>query len=45
VIGLHFISYLIRGTALRADSAKRQLSNELNQQWRQAPVRGDAVGG
>ena len=28
VIGLLFISYLIWGTALRADSAQRQLSNE-----------------
>jgi hypothetical protein len=31
MIGLLFISYLIWGTALRADSAQRQLSNELNQ--------------
>ena len=45
VIGLLFISYLIWGTALRADSAQRQLSNELNQECRQAPVRGDAAGG
>ena len=44
VIGLLFISYLIWGTALRADSAQRQLSTELNQEWRQAPVRGDAAG-
>ena len=44
VIGLLFISYLIWGTALRADSAQRQLSSELNQEWRQAPVRGDAAG-
>lgn len=44
VIGLLFISYLIWGTALRADSAQRQLSNELNQEWRQAPLRGDAAG-
>jgi sortase A len=44
VIGLLFISYLIWGTALRADSAQRQLSGELNQEWRQAPVRGDAAG-
>ena len=44
VIGLLFISYLIWGTALRADSAQRQLGNELNQEWRQAPVRGDAAG-
>ena len=44
VIGLLFISYLIWGTALRADSAQRQLSNELNQEWRQAPVRDEAAG-
>jgi sortase A len=44
VIGLLFISYLIWGTALRADSAQRQLSNELNQEWQQAPLRGDAAG-
>jgi sortase A len=44
VIGLLFISYLIWGTALRADSAQRQLSNELNQEWRQAPARDDAAG-
>ena len=43
VIGLLFISYLIWGTALRAESAQRQLSNELNQEWRQAPARGDAA--
>jgi sortase A len=43
VIGLLFISYLIWGTALRADSAQHQLSNELNQEWRQAPLRGDAA--
>jgi sortase A len=44
VIGLLFISYLLWGTALRADSAQRQLGNELNQEWRQAPPRGDAAG-
>lgn len=44
VIGLLFISYLIWGTALRADSAQRQLSNELNQEWRQAPAPGDTAG-
>jgi sortase A len=44
VIGLLFISYLIWGTALRADSAQHQLSNELNQEWRQPSVRGDAAG-
>jgi sortase A len=43
VIGLLFISYLIWGTALRADSAQRQLGNELNQEWRQTPVRGHAA--
>jgi sortase A len=42
VIGLLFISYLIWGTALRAEGAQRQLSNELNQEWRQAPARGGA---
>ena len=44
VIGLLFISYLIWGTALRADSAQRQLSSELNQEWRPPPLRGDAAG-
>jgi sortase A len=46
VIGLLFISYLIWGTALRAGSAQRRLSNELNQEWQQAPapLRGDAAG-
>jgi sortase A len=44
VIGLLFISYLIWGTALRAESAQRQLSSELNQEWQQAPLRGDAAG-
>jgi sortase A len=43
VIGLLFISYLIWGTALRASSAQRQLSNELNQEWGPAPVRGGAA--
>src|SRR5580704_17193017 len=33
-----------RCSALRADSAQRQLSNELNQEWRQAPARCDAAG-
>jgi LPXTG-site transpeptidase (sortase) family protein len=37
VIGLLFISYLIWGTALKAHSAQRQLSNELNQQFAQGP--------
>ena len=44
VIGLLFISYLIWGTAWRAESAQRQLSSELNQEWQQAPLRGDAAG-
>jgi sortase A len=44
VIGLLFISYLIWGTALRAQSAQRQLSSELNQQWQQAQSSGGAHG-
>jgi sortase A len=43
VIGLLFISYLIWGTALRAEGAQRQLSNELNQEWRQTLARGEAA--
>jgi sortase A len=43
VIGLLFISYLIWGTALRTDAAQRQLSNQLNLQWRQAQNPGDAL--
>lgn len=43
VIGVLFIGYLIWGTALRAESAQRALSNELTRQWRQAPARGDAI--
>jgi sortase A len=42
-IGLLFIGYLVWGTSLRAASAQRQLSGELNQQWQQAPARGDAI--
>jgi sortase A len=44
VIGLLFISYLIWGTAMRAHSAQRQLSSELNREWQQAPA-GGATGG
>ncbi len=43
VIGLLFIGYLVWGTALRAASAQRALTNELNQQWQQAPARGAAI--
>ena len=42
-IGLLFIGYLIWGTGLRAAAAQRTLTNELNQQWRQAQARGDAI--
>ena len=35
VIGLLFISYLVWGTALRAEGAQRHLGSELNQEWRQ----------
>ena len=34
VIGLLFIGYLVWGTGLRAASAQRALTSELNQQWR-----------
>jgi sortase A len=44
VIGLLFISYLIWGTALRAESAQRQLTNELNQEWGQDPATVDTAG-
>ena len=44
VVGLLFFAYLVWGTGLRAASAQRALSGELNQEWRQGPVRGDAVG-
>ena len=43
VIGLLFIGYLVWGTALRAASAQRALTNELNQQWQRAPARGAAI--
>ena len=42
-IGLLFIGYLVWGTALRAASAQRALTNELNQQWQRAPARGAAI--
>jgi sortase A len=38
VIGMLFIGYLIWGTAIRADSAQHQFTNELNTQWGQAPA-------
>src|SRR5919109_4717075 len=44
VIGLLFLGYLVWGTGLRAASAQRALASELNQQWRRAPGRGDAIG-
>lgn len=44
VIGLLFLGYLGWGTGLRAASAQRALGSELNQEWRQAPGRGAAVG-
>lgn len=40
VIGLLFIGYLIWGTAMRADSAQHQFTNELNEQFGQAPACG-----
>jgi LPXTG-site transpeptidase (sortase) family protein len=43
VIGLLFIGYLIWGTALRTDAAQRQLSNQLNQEWKQAQGPGNAI--
>lgn len=42
-ICLLFIGYLVWGTALREASAQRQLTSALNQQWRQAAGRGDAI--
>ena len=39
VVGLLFFAYLVWGTGLRAASAQRALSGELNQEWRQGPVR------
>ncbi len=44
VVGLLFLGYLVWGTGPRAESAQRSLSSELNQEWRQGPARGDAVG-
>jgi len=44
LVGLLFIGYLIWGTGLRAASAQRALSSELNQQWQHPGGRGDAVG-
>ena len=38
VVGLLFLGYLVWGTGLRAASAQRALSGELNQEWRQGPV-------
>lgn len=43
VIGLLFIGYLVWGSGLRAASAQRALTNELNQRWQWAPARGDAI--
>ncbi len=40
VIGLLFIGYLIWGTAMRADSAQHQFTNELNEQFGPAPAGG-----
>src|ERR1700730_3383717 len=42
-IGLLFIGYLVWGTGIRAASAQRALTNELNQQWQRAPARGAAI--
>src|SRR5690349_19987990 len=44
LVGLLFIGYLIWGTGLRAASAQRALSSELNQQWQRPGGRGDAFG-
>src|SRR5581483_2156372 len=44
LVGLLFLGYLVWGTGLRAASAQRALRSELNQEWRQVPGRGDAVG-
>jgi sortase A len=33
VVGLLFLGYLVWGTGLRAASAQRALSGELNQEW------------
>jgi sortase A len=43
LIGLLFVGYLVWGTGLRAASAQRALTNELNQQWQRAPAGGDAI--
>jgi len=43
-IGLLFLAYLVWGTGLRAASAQRALTGELNQQWQRAPGRGGAIG-
>jgi hypothetical protein len=42
LVGLLFIGYLVWGTGLRAASAQRALSSELNQQWQRPGGRGDA---
>src|SRR5438046_140496 len=44
VVGLLFLGYLVWGTGLRAASAQRALSGELNQEWQREAVRGDVVG-
>ncbi len=44
LVGLLFIGYLVSGTGLRAASAQRALSSELNQQWQRPGGRGDAFG-
>src|SRR2546429_6167976 len=44
LVGLLFIGYLVWGTGLRAASAQRALSGELNQEWQRGAVRGVAVG-
>jgi len=44
LVGLLFIGYLVWGTGLRAASAQRALSSELNQQWQRPGGRGDAFG-
>jgi hypothetical protein len=44
LVGLLFIGYLVWGTELRAASAQRALSSELNQQWQRPGGRGDAFG-
>ena len=44
LVGLLFIGYLVWGTGLRAASAQRALSSELNQQWQRPGGRGGAFG-